>query len=65
MQVMFVMTLLLLLLSLQGTGWLLLVMADPPIVRTAENCILSSVAATKLLRQLKELLGSSISSSGM
>jgi len=47
---MLVMLLQLLLLLLQGTGWLLLAMADPPIGRTAENCILASVAATKLLR---------------
>jgi len=40
----------LLLPSLQGMGWLLLAMADPPIGGTAENCMLASVAATKLLR---------------
>jgi hypothetical protein len=56
--------LLLLLLLLQGTGWLLLVMADPPIGKAAENRILASVAATKLLRQLKELSGCYRSSSG-
>jgi len=55
------MSLLLLLLSLQGTGWLLLAMGDPPIGRTAENGILASVAATKLLRRLKELSDCSIS----
>jgi hypothetical protein len=43
--VMLVMSLLLLLLLLQGTGRLLLAMAG----RTAENHILASVAATKLL----------------
>jgi hypothetical protein len=53
--------LLLLLLLLQGTGWLLLPMAG----RTAENRILAPVAATNLLRRLKELSGYSISSSGM
>jgi len=52
---------LLLLLSLLGTGWLLMVMADPPIGRTAENHIQASVSATKLLRQLKESLGCAIS----
>jgi hypothetical protein len=56
---MLVMSLLLLLLLLQGTGWLLLAMAG----RTAENRILASGAATKLLRKLKELSGCSISSS--
>jgi len=61
---MLVMLLLLLLLLLQGMGWLLLAMADPLIGRTAENCILASVAATKLLRRLKELAGCSISYSG-
>jgi hypothetical protein len=54
MLVMLLMSLLLLLLLPQGTGWLLLPMADPPIGRTAENHILASVAVTKLLRQLKE-----------
>jgi len=58
---MLVMSLLLLLLLLQGTGWLLLAMAG----RTAANHILASVAAKKLLRRLKELSGCSISSSGM
>ena len=62
---MLVMSLLLLLLLPQGTGWLLLAMAHLPIGRTAENRMLASVAATKLLRQLKELLRCSISSSGM
>jgi len=57
---MLAMSLLLLLLSLQGTGWLLLAMAG----RTAENRILASVAATKLLRRLKELSGCSMSFSG-
>jgi hypothetical protein len=46
---MLVMLLLLLLLSLQGTGWLLLAMAG----RTAENRIPASVAATMLLGRLK------------
>jgi len=64
MLVMLVVSLLLLLLSLQGMGWLLLVMADPPIDRKAENCMLASVVATKLLRQLNELWGYSNSSSG-
>jgi len=53
------------LLSLQGTGWLLLVMVGLPIDRTAENCMQASMAATKLLRRLKEWLGYSISSSAM
>jgi len=65
MLVMLVMLLVLLLLLLQGTGWLLLAMADSPIGRTTANCMLASVAATKLLRQLEELSGCSISSSGM
>jgi len=65
MLVMLVMSLLLLLLLRQGTGWLLLAMADPPIGRTAENHMLASVEATKVLRHLKELSGCSISSSGM
>jgi len=60
---MLVMLLLLLLLSPQGIGWLLLAMADPPIGRTAENRMLPSLAATKLLRLFKTLLGCSISSS--
>ena len=64
MLVMFVMSLLLLLLLLEGRGWLLLAMADPPIGRTAEDGILAAVAATKLLRPLKELLGCSIGFSG-
>ena len=53
MLVMLVMSLVLLflMLSLQGMGWLLLVMADPPIGRTAENCMLASVAATKLVEK--------------
>jgi len=49
------MSLLLQLLLLQGTGWRLLVMADPPIGRTAENQMPGSVAATHLLRRLKGL----------
>jgi len=65
--VMLVMSMLLqlLLLLLQGMGWLLLAMADPPIGRTAECCMLASVAATKVLRRLKELSGCPVSSSGM
>jgi len=51
--VMLGMMMLLLLLLLQGTGWLLLAMADPPIGRTAENRMLASVAATKLLRRFQ------------
>jgi len=54
---MLVILLLLLLLLLQGTGWLLLAMADPPIGRTGENCMLASVAATKLLWQWKRIIG--------
>jgi hypothetical protein len=61
--VMPMMSLLLLLLLLSGMGWLLLAMADPTIGKTAENCMLASVAAAKLLRQLEELSGYSISSS--
>jgi len=60
---MLVMSLLLLMLSLQGMGWLPLVLVDPPIGRTAENCMLVSVAATMMLRRLKELSGCSISCS--
>jgi len=56
------MLLLLLLLSLHGTGWQLLAMADPPIGRTAENHIQPLGAATKLLRRLKKLSGCSSSS---
>jgi len=40
-------------------------MADPPIDRTAESRKVDSAAATKWLRQLKELSASSISSSGI
>jgi len=65
MLVMLAMLWLLLLLSLQGMGWLLLAMADPPISRTAENRMLASVAATKLLRRYRDLSGCSISSSRM
>jgi len=61
--VLFVMSLLMLLVSLQGMGWLLLVRADPPIGSTAENCMVGSVAATMLLRRLKEVSGCSTSSS--
>jgi len=63
MLVMLAMSLLLLL--LQGTGWLLLAMADPPIGRTAENHILAAAVGSKLLRRLKDVSGRSISSSGM
>jgi hypothetical protein len=63
MSVILVMLLLLLLQLLQWMGWLLLAMANPTIGRTAENCMLASVAAAKLLRQLEELSGYSISSS--
>jgi hypothetical protein len=52
MSVILVMLLLLLLRLLQWMGWLLLAMANPTIGRTAENCMLASVAAAKLLRQL-------------
>jgi len=65
MLVILVMLLLLLLLLQQGMGWLLLAVADLPIGITAENHMLASEAATKLLRQLKELLGCILSSSGM
>jgi len=44
----------LLLLLLQGMGWLLLVMADPPIGRKAENHMLASIAAIKLLRRIEQ-----------
>jgi len=64
MLVMQVMSLLLLLLLLQGTGWLLLAMADPSIGSTAENHIPASAAAKMLLTRLKEFLGCSISSTG-
>jgi len=63
MLVMLVISLLFLLLLLQGTGWLLLGMAVPPIGRTAENHILASVAATTRSRRYKELSGCSIRSS--
>ena len=56
MLVMLVISLLLLLPSLQGTGRQLLAMADPPIGRTAENRILASVAATKMLRLLNRIV---------
>jgi hypothetical protein len=45
-----VMSLLLLLLLLQGTGWQQLAMADSPMGRTAQNRMIASIAATKLLR---------------
>jgi hypothetical protein len=60
---MLVIMLLLRLLSLKGMGWLLLAMADPLIVITAENHMLASAAATELMRQLQELFGCSICSS--
>jgi len=50
MLVMLGMSLLLLLLLLEGTDGLLPEMADLPTGRTTENCLLASVAATKLLR---------------
>jgi len=61
MLLLLVMLSLLLLRSLQRTGWLLLVMADLLSGRTAVNCMEASVAATKQVRQLKELSGCSIS----
>jgi len=56
MLVMWVMSLvlLLLLLSPQGTGWLLLAMADLSIGKTAVNRMLVSSAATQWLRQYPE-----------
>jgi hypothetical protein len=51
------MLLILLLLLLYGTGLLLLAMTG----RTAGNGVLASVAARKMLRELKGLLGCSIS----
>jgi len=65
MLVMLVMSFLLLLILLEGTCWWLLMMADPPIGRTAENHMLASVVATNLLRRLTELSGCSISFSGI
>jgi len=62
---MLAMSLLLLLMLLQRTGWLLLSMGDPPIDRTAENCMQASVAATKRLSGLKEWSGCSVNSSEM
>jgi len=64
---MMVMSLLLplLLLLLQGTGQLLLAMADSLIRRTAENRMLASVAGSTLQRQSEELPGCSIRSSGV
>jgi len=64
MLVRLVMSLLLQLQLLQEPGWLLLAMAIPPIGRQAKNRVLASVAATKRLRQWKELSGCLISSSG-
>jgi len=63
MLLMFVMLLRMLL--LQRTSWLLLAMTDPPIGRTAENRMLVSEAATKLLRLLKVSSGCASSSYGM
>ena len=60
---MLLMMLVLVLLLLQGTGWLQLAMADLPIGRTADNRMVATVATTKLLRQLEEWLVCSISSS--
>ena len=54
------MSLLLWLELLDGTDWVLLAMADPPIGRTAENHMLASVAGLKLIRELQELSGCSI-----
>jgi len=62
--VMMAMLLLLLLLLLHGTGWLLLVMADPPIGREAENHIQAKVTVKTLQRQLMELSSCYISCSG-
>jgi len=53
---MLVMSLLLLLLSLQGTGWLLPAMADPPIGRTAENRIPAAKTIKRIVRLLYKLL---------
>jgi hypothetical protein len=64
MLVILMMSLLLILLWLQGTGWLLLAMADLPIGRAAETHVLASVAASKLLRRLMEWSGFTISYSG-
>jgi len=61
--VILVMSSLLLLLSLEGTCWLQLAMADPPIGRTTENRMLPSVAPTGLLRGVNQLPGCSISTS--
>jgi len=64
MLMMLVMLFLSLLLWLQGMGWLLLAIEDPPEGRTAEDYMLGSVAATKQRRLLKQLSGFTISSSG-
>jgi len=50
MLLMLVMSFLLLWMSLQGMGWPRLAMADLPRGRTAENHMLASGAATKVLR---------------
>jgi len=62
---MVVMSLLFQLLSIQGCGWLLLSIRDRPIGSTAENCVLTLLTATQLLRWLKELLDCSVHSSGI
>jgi len=62
---MLVMSLLLVSLLLQGMGWLLLAMEDPRIGRIAEDRLLASVATTKPMWWLRELSGTSPSSSAM
>jgi len=51
--------------SLLGMGFWLLTMADLPTDRIADNCALAFVAATKLMRQLNELLDCPNSSFGI
>jgi len=58
-------TLVIWLLLLQRTDWLLLATPALLINRIAEHCMLTSVAAKKLLRQLKQLSGYCISFFGM
>jgi hypothetical protein len=65
MLLLLVMLLLVLVLSQEGMGWLLVAMADPSRGRTAEKRILASVAATKLLRRLTQISCCAISFSGM
>jgi hypothetical protein len=62
---MLMMSLLLLLLLLQGTGWLVLSTADPPMGRTAGNHLLALVAATKQQTGSKKLSVCAINTSGM